>query len=84
LTGLPPAFAAEQSALKDESIAYLSQQRATNQPLDPGVVHSFSTHREALANHAFGEIRSKIPKEGNEGFQRYIELEFRKSIHRRR
>jgi hypothetical protein len=81
---LATRFVAQESALKDESIAYLNKQRASKRPLDPAVVHSFTMRREALANEAFARIQSEVSKEGYEGFRGYIELEFRQSIHRRK
>jgi hypothetical protein len=78
------AFVEQQTVLKNGSIAYFNQQHASGLPLDPAIVHSFTVRREMLANEAFMRIRSEISTEGYEGFQRYFELEFRKSVHCRR
>ena len=77
-------FVAKQEQLQKEGRQYIDRYRAANHPVDPAVVHRFSTRRQALASAAAVEIQSKLSKEGYAGLQGYLDMDFKNSIHQRR
>lgn len=76
------AYAAEDQKIHEEALQYREQCISANKPLDPAVVHSFTTRREAQAAVAFSEIQSQLSPSSYAGLNQYLTSIFIPSLKR--
>lgn len=76
------AYVTEGRKIHEEALQYREACIRANKPLDPAVVHSFTTRREAQAAAAFSEIRSELSPASYAGLEQYLTSVFMKSLKR--